>query len=174
VAFLATAADARLRAETEDALARILSEGDFRQYGAAIEVLKELAPEKAVGALSSWLGTGDRQMRVVAAASLGQIDSEQSVDALTAALGGRDALTRQAAASSLAQIRSDGARAALLDAYRSAGPDIQESIAIAIASHGDQSVQRALASVAAPLGSSARSLPVAGASWPGSNQQITQ
>ena len=101
---LTRGADATLREATEDALVQLLSERDFRLYGRVVDVLKDLAPEKAIAALTRWLDIGDSQMRVVAAAALGQIKHDRSVEALTAGPDGDGPMTPQAAASSLARI----------------------------------------------------------------------
>ena len=59
----------------------ILGERDFRRYGAAVDVLKDLAPETAIAALTPWLGAEDRQMRVVAVVALGKPEHARSVQA---------------------------------------------------------------------------------------------
>lgn len=173
VDFLTRSADAALKAQAEEALVQILGERDFRLYGPAVDVLKELAPEKAIAALSPWLGTSDRQMRVVAAATLGLIENDGSVEALTAALAGDDPVTRQAAASSLAQIRTEAASAALLHAYLSGDERVRRPIAVAIASHGHPTAQAALAVVSAsPVSKHAPAK--RGADWPNSNERMAE
>jgi hypothetical protein len=173
VDILTQRANANLRVETEQALVQILSERDFRRYGPAIDVLKDLAPEKAVTALARWLGVADRQMQVVAAAALGQIKHDGSVEALAPVLTGDDAVARQTAASSLARIGSETASAALLGAFVSGDDAMRQGVTVAIASHGVPAARQALAGLVA-AGPGPRPSGAKSPDWPKSNREMRQ
>jgi hypothetical protein len=114
-------------------------------YYESLRALKELAQERAETLLENWLHGEDPEMRVVGATGLGFLENESGIAPLRIALTADDLSTRKVAVGSLARIGGERATEILFQAYFQGDEGLQKEISSAIAFHGDENSQEALA-----------------------------